>query len=76
MNGNLPKNQREFIAYFNDKHKIKMNPVLFNRSDEDIIEELKKVILSCERCNEYFRIRVDGFTVVEDYTEKIGRAHV
>lgn len=69
MSNNLPKNQREFIAYFNDKHKIKMNPSLFNRSDEAIIEELKKVILSCERCNEYFRIKVNGFTVVEDYTE-------
>jgi len=65
----LPKNQREFIAYFNKKNKIKMNPELFRRSDDDIIEELKKVIMSCERCNEFFRIRVNGFTVVDDYTE-------
>lgn len=66
---NMPKNQREFIAYFNKKHKIKMNPVLFQRSEDDIIEELKKVILSCERCNEFFRIKVNGFSVVEDYSE-------
>ena len=62
-------NQREFIAYFNKEHKIKMNPELFVRSDEDIIEELKKVILSCERHNKYFAIKVLGFTVVEDYAE-------
>ena len=62
-------NQREFIAYFNKQHKIKMNPELFVRSDDDIIEELKKVILSCERRNKYFAIKVLGFSVVEDYAE-------
>ena len=62
-------NQREFIAYFNKEHKIKMNPELFIRSDDEIIEELKKVILSCERHNKYFAIKVLGFSVVEDYAE-------
>ena len=34
----VPKNQREFLAYFNKKCKIPMNPVLFRRDDNDIIE--------------------------------------
>lgn len=63
------ENQREFIAYFNKKHKAPMNPALFHRSDEAIIEELKKTILSCERDNKYFTIQVRGFTVVDDYAE-------
>lgn len=65
----IPKNQREFLAYFNKKCKIPMNPVLFKRDDNDIIEALKKVILSCERNNRYFKIEVVGFDVLEDYAE-------
>ena len=69
MNDNLPKNQREFIAYFNKNNKLHMNPDLFKRSDKDIIEELKKVILSCERNNKYFSIKVLNFEVVDSYKE-------
>ena len=65
----FPHNQREFLAYFNDRHKIPMNPELFKRSDEEIIEELKKVILSCERHNKYFALKVLNFEVVEDYAQ-------
>lgn len=62
------KNQREFIRDFNDKHREKFNPELFERSDDQIIDELKQIILSCQR-NRVFTIRVEKFTLVKDYAE-------
>lgn len=59
-------NQAEFIRKFNDTHREPFNDALFERSDDEMIEELKKVILSCER-NKYFTIKVTNFTVVDDY---------
>ena len=60
------KNQHDFLRYYNENNREEFNPELFHRSDDDIIYELKKVILSCER-NNYFTIRVERFSVVEDY---------
>lgn len=59
-------NQQEFIRQFNDKHRISFNDTLFERDTDEIIEELKKVILSCER-HKYFILKVQKFTVIEDY---------
>lgn len=59
-------NQAEFIRKFNDIHREPFNDELFQRSDDEMIEELKKVILSCER-SKYFTIKVMKFTVVDDY---------
>lgn len=55
-----------FIREFNDKYRKSFNDDLFKRSDDEIIEELKKVILSCER-HRYFILRVQKFTVIEDH---------
>lgn len=63
------KSQQEFLAHFNKVHKVPMNPELFKRDDNDIIEALKKVILSCERSNRYFIIKVLDFEVIEDYAK-------
>lgn len=62
-------NQRELIAKYVDSRNLHFNPKLFTRDDIVIIEELKNTILSCERCNEYFEIKVLNFTVVDDYDE-------
>lgn len=62
-------NQKEFIADFSKNNRIQFNPELFKRSEDDIIEELKKVIISCQRNNKYFKIEVKGFTVIDDYAE-------
>lgn len=62
------KNQREFIRDFNDKHREKFNPELFERSNDQIIDELKQIILSCQR-NRVFTIRVEKFTLIKDYSE-------
>lgn len=59
-------NQLALIHDFNDKYRKKFNPDLFAESDEGIIEELKKVVLSCQR-ESFFTIKVEGFEVIEDY---------
>src|SRR5690606_15929828 len=51
-------------------YREQFNPILFNRDDYEVIEALKKVILSCQR-DKYFTIRVENFRVVEDYDEII-----
>ena len=63
-------NQNEFIKNYNDEYREKFNDNLFHRDDNEIIEALKKVILSCER-DKYFTLKVEKFTVVEDYAEII-----
>lgn len=62
-------NQREFLAKFNEEYKEHFNPDLFVRSDEEVLEQMEKVIKSCERKNNYFSIEVLGFRVVDDYAE-------
>lgn len=61
-------NQYSFIREYNDKFRPQFNDELFERSDDAIIEVLKKVILSCER-SKYFVIKVMNFTVIEDYEQ-------
>lgn len=62
-------NQKELVSQVSQNCRIQFNPVLFKRSDDEIMEELKKVILSCQRENKYFKIQIAGFTVVDDYAE-------
>ena len=61
-------NQAQLIKQFNDQYREKFNPEFFKRSSDAIIEELKKVILSCQR-DKFFTIKVLEFKVVEDYAE-------
>ena len=58
--------QRNFIAQYNDQNREKFNDFYFNKSDDDIIEDLKKMVLSCQR-DKYFTIKVDSFEVIDDY---------
>lgn len=62
-------NQSQMIFNYNRDNKIPFNADLFNRTDDDIIVELKKIIISCQRENQYFTIKVDNFRVVDDYAE-------
>lgn len=58
-------NQRRLIKQYCDDNIIKFNEQLFTRTTDKIVEELKKVILSCQR--EYgFILRVISFTVIDD----------
>lgn len=61
-------NQHQFIRQFNDKHREHFNEELFERNDDDIIREIEKVILSCQR-SRTFRIKVINFSVVDDFNE-------
>lgn len=62
-------NQREFLAKFNEECKEHFNPDLFVRSDDEVLDQMQKVIKSCERRNSYFSIEVLRFRIVEDYNE-------
>ena len=55
------------IHKFNQEYKIPFNEELFDRTNEEIIEEMKSIILSCRRQNRYFTIDIDSFEVIEDY---------
>ena len=61
-----PLNQFELLRSYNDEHRSSFNDELFERDTDEIIQELEKAILSCQR-SKYYTIRVDKFTVVEDY---------
>lgn len=58
--------QSMLIKQFNDNNREQFNEELFHRDSFDIIEELKKAILSCQR-DKLFTLKVDSFTVIEDY---------
>jgi len=60
--------QAEFIHGYIEKTSDKFNTKLFTRSDEEIIQEIQKIVLSCQR-ESFFTIKVKKFRVVEDYRE-------
>ena len=63
---NTPVSQAAIIHQYNDQHREKFNDALFQRSDEDIINAMKEVILSCQR-SKHAVIRVIDFEVISDY---------
>jgi hypothetical protein len=60
--------QASFIKKYNEENRTPFNPDLFMRSEDDIITELEKVILSCQR-DKFFIIQVEGFEVIKSYAE-------
>lgn len=58
----------KFMHDFNDSHREKFNDRWFERNDDDLIEGMKQVILSCER-DKYFILKVIGFDVIKDYED-------
>lgn len=65
---NKPMTQEEFMRQYNDSYREQFNPVLFDRDANEIVQEIEKVILSCER-NRYFTLKVRSFRVITDYEE-------
>lgn len=61
--------QAEFIRRFNEKTRTKFNEEIFQRTDEETVEEIRKVVRSCERDNKYYTIKVHDFKVIRDYAE-------
>ena len=62
-------NQQELISKFIFDTKMKMNPNLFKRDNDEIINYLMDAIKSCERISTYFSIKVKGFSVIDDFDE-------
>lgn len=60
--------QSEMIYRYNDNSRPKFNQELFIRHDDDIVNALKDVILSCER-ESTFTIKVVDFEVIENYDD-------
>ena len=60
--------QSKFIADYNDKNRPKFNDVFFSKSDDAIIEDLKAMLISCQR-DKYFTVKILGFDTIEDYDE-------
>lgn len=61
-------NQREHLALYNEKNREPFNLILFERNENDIIEDLKKILISSQR-EKFFTIRIKAFRVIEDYIE-------
>lgn len=61
--------QRQFIKEFNDNTRPQFNKQLFERTNEDSVRELEKVVRSCERHNKFYTIEVYDFYVITDYVE-------
>ena len=68
MSDHIITNQRELIHQFAQDTRPPFKDNLFERNDDDLIQALENVILSCQR-DKYFTIRVEKFTVVKDYEE-------
>ena len=61
-------NVDKFMKEFNDKNREHFNKYWFQRNDDDIIEGMKKIILSCQR-DKYFVLKVLDFEVIKNYKE-------
>lgn len=68
ISANSSPDIRKFMHDFNDNHREHFNDYWFQRNDDDLIEGMKQVILSCER-DKYFVLKVIGFDVIKDYEE-------
>lgn len=54
----------QIIYDYTYENRERFNPLLFERDDNDIIEELKRVINCCQR-NKYYTIKVNSFEVID-----------
>lgn len=60
--------QSQFMRLYNESHREQFNEAFFQRSNQEIMDCVKKVILSCER-DKYFTLKVLEMREVYDYEE-------
>lgn len=60
--------QAEFMRQYNDQHREQFNELLFERSNQSIIDAVSKVIYSCER-DKYFTLKVLSIRPIMNYEE-------
>ena len=62
--------QAQYMRRYNETHREEFNPAYFERSNKDIMNCMKKIILSCER-DKYFTVKVLDMREVYNYEEII-----
>lgn len=62
--------QAQFMRLYNENHREEFNPIFFQRSNQDIMDAVKKIIMSCER-DKYFTLKVLNMREIYDYEEII-----
>ena len=62
--------QSQFMRLYNDSHREQFNPIFFERKNSEIMDCVKKIILSCER-DKYFTLKVLDMREIYDYEEII-----
>src|SRR5574344_152063 len=60
--------QSHWMRLYNETQRDPFNPIFFQRSNQEIMDCVKKVIKSCER-DKYFTLKVIEMTEVYDYEE-------
>ena len=68
MSDKIITNQRELIHQFSIDTRPSFNLDLFERNDDDLIQALENVILSCQR-DKYYTLKVLSFEAIYDYEE-------
>jgi len=60
--------QDAFMRLYNQTHREEFNPFFFRRSNQEIMDSVKKIVLSCER-DGYFTLKVQSMREIYDYEE-------
>lgn len=61
-------NQNQFMRQFNETHREEFNPELFERNNEEIVEAIKSVVMSCQR-DKYYTLKLLSFKAIYKYEE-------
>ena len=61
-------NQAQFMRQFNETHREQFNPELFKRENEEMIDVIHKILLSCE-ADKYYTLKLIRFDVITNYEE-------
>ena len=61
-------NQAQFMRQFNESHREQFNPKLFERDNQDMIDVIHKILLSCE-ADKYYTLKLIKFDVITNYEE-------
>ena len=54
----------EMLYKYTLEHREPFNPIIFERNDDDIVEQLQRVILTCQR-DKYYTIKVNSFEIID-----------
>ena len=61
-------NQAQFMRQFNEANREQFNPELFQRDNQEMIDVIHKILLSCE-ADKYYTLKLISFNVITNYEE-------